>query len=52
VVIIKFESKNKKECMEKISKEKILPHKSLNILKDIEFDIEILKNEICNTIID
>ena len=48
MIKIKFERKSKKECIEKILNDKVLPHKSLNILKDIEFDLEILLNEICN----
>lgn len=45
-----IEKKTKKECIDKISKEKILPHKSYNILMDLEFDEQILLDDICDNL--
>jgi len=51
-MIIKSDEELRNECIQKISEDKVIPPKSLNILKDIEFDLEILLDEICNTIDD
>lgn len=37
-------------CVEKIEKKKIIPHKTHNILKDIEYDAEVIKKEICENL--
>jgi hypothetical protein len=41
-----------KECIEKIEKKKVIPHKTKNLLKDIEYDAEIVKKEICENLDD
>ena len=35
------------DCLEEIEKKKVIPHKTENILKDIEYDTDIFKKEIC-----
>ncbi len=32
-----------KECLEKIEKRKVIPHKTKNLLKDIEYYTEVIK---------
>ena len=39
-----------KECLEKIEKRKVIPHKTKNLLKDIEYDTEVIKKEICENL--
>jgi len=41
-----------KECLEEIEKKKVIPHKTNNLLKDIEYDAEVIKKEICENIDD
>ena len=47
---IKIKKKPEKECIDKISNEKVLPHKSYNILMDLEYDKQILLDDICNNL--
>jgi len=39
-----------KECLEKIENRKVIPHKTKNLLKDIEYDTEVIKKEICENL--
>ena len=39
-----------KNCIEEIEKDKVVPHKTQNLLKDIEYDTEILKEEACESL--
>ena len=39
-----------KECMDEIDKKKVIPHKTNNLLKDIEYDSEVIKKEICENL--
>ncbi len=39
-----------KDCKEKVLKKKLLPHKTINILKNIEYDINVLLKELCENI--
>ncbi len=39
-----------KECLEEIEKKKVIPHKTNNLLKDIEYDTEVVKKEICENL--
>jgi len=39
-----------KECLDDIEKKKIIPHKTKNLLKDVEYDTEVIKKEICENI--
>ena len=50
MINIIIEKQRKKQCIDKISNDKILPHKSFNILMDMEFDEQILLDEICDNI--
>ena len=44
-IIISF-----KECVERIHRTKAIPYNINNILKDIEYDKEIVIQEICNNL--
>ena len=44
------DDKEMKECIEDIEKKKIISHKTNNILKDIEYDSEVIKKEICENL--
>ncbi|MFW9952048.1 MAG: hypothetical protein ACFFKA_18160 [Candidatus Thorarchaeota archaeon] len=44
--------KEMKDCLDKIKKEKVIPHKTNELLKDIEYDTEIIKKEICENLDD
>lgn len=37
-------------CIEDIEKKKIISHKTNNLLKDIEYDSEDIKKEICENL--
>ena len=37
-------------CLDKIEKKKVIPHKTKNLLKDIEYDSEVIKKEICENL--
>ena len=38
------------DCLEEIEKKKIIPHKTQNLLKDVEYDTEVIKKEICENL--
>ena len=38
------------ECIEKIEKKKVMSHKTINLLKDMEYDEKVLKEEICENL--
>ena len=38
------------ECMNEIERKKVIPHKTNNLLKDIEYDSEIIKKEVCENL--
>jgi len=39
-----------KESLEEIKKRKVISHKTKNLLKDIEYDTEVIKKEICENL--
>jgi len=39
-----------KDCLERIEKKKVIPQKTKNLLKDIEYDTEVIKKEICENL--
>ena len=39
-----------KECLDEIEKKKVIPQKTNNLLKDIEYDTEVIKKEICENL--
>jgi len=43
-------SRKLEECIEKIEKKKVVPHKTSNLLKDMEYDARVLKEEICENL--
>jgi len=43
-------SDNMKECLDEIEKKKVIPHKTNKLLKDVEYDTEVIKKEICENI--
>ena len=43
-------SRNLDECVENIVKKKVVPHKTRNLLKDIEYDARVLEEEICENL--
>ncbi|MHA1350520.1 MAG: hypothetical protein ACTSPZ_06750 [Promethearchaeota archaeon] len=45
-------SRKLEECVEKIEKKKVMSHKTTNLLKDIEYDARVLKEEICENLDD
>ena len=38
------------DCLEEIEKKKVIPHKTENFLKEIEYDKEVIKKEICENL--
>ena len=38
------------DCLDEIEKKKVIPHKTINLLKDIEYDSEVIKKEICENL--
>jgi hypothetical protein len=38
------------ECVDKIERKKVLPHKTSNLLKDLEYDARVIKEEICENL--
>ena len=38
------------ECIEKIVEKKVMSHKTSNLLKDMEYDARVLKEEICENL--
>lgn len=45
-------SDDKKECLDEIEKKKVITQKTNNLLKDIEYDSEVIKKEICENLDD
>jgi len=43
-------SRKLEECIENIEKKKVMPHKTSNLLKDMEYDTRVLKEEICENL--
>ena len=43
-------SRKLEECVENIEKKKVMPHKTSNLLKDMEYDARVLKEEICENL--
>jgi len=43
-------SRKLEECVENIEKNKVMPHKTSNLLKDMEYDARVLKEEICENL--
>ena len=43
-------SRKLEECIENIEKKKVMPHKTSNLLKDMEYDSRVLKEEICENL--
>jgi hypothetical protein len=43
-------SRKLEECVENIEKKKVMSHKTSNILKDMEYDARVLKEEICENL--
>ena len=43
-------SRKLEECIEDIEKKKVMPHKTSNLLKDMEYDTRVLKEEICENL--
>ena len=39
-------SRKLEECVENIEEKKVMPHKTSNLLKDMEYDARVLKEEI------
>ena len=38
------------ECVDKIEEKKVLPHKTSDLLKDMEYDDRVIKEEICENL--
>lgn len=38
------------ECLEEIEKKKVIPPKTHNLLKNIEYDTEVIKKETCENL--
>ena len=43
-------SRKLEECIENIEKKKVMSHKTSNLLKDMEYDARVLKEEICENL--
>jgi hypothetical protein len=43
-------SEEMNDCLEEIKKKKVIPHKTHNLLKNIEYDTEVIKKEICENL--
>ena len=43
-------SRKFEECIENIEKKKVMAHKTSNLLKDMEYDTRVLKEEICENL--
>ncbi len=43
-------SRKLEECIDNIEKKKVMPHKTSNLLKDMEYDARVLKEEICKNL--
>lgn len=44
------EEKEFKDCIEEIEKDKVISNKTKNLLKDIEYDTKVLKEEVCENL--
>jgi hypothetical protein len=47
---VKTTSRELKECVDKLEEKKVMPHKTSNLLKDMEYDVKVLKEEICENL--
>ena len=43
-------SRKLEECIDNIEKKKVMPYKTSNLLKDMEYDARVLKEEICENL--
>jgi len=43
-------SRKLEECIENIEKKKVMSQKTSNLLKDMEYDATVLKEEICESL--
>jgi hypothetical protein len=43
-------SRKLNECVQRVEKKKVLSHKTSNLLKDLEYDVRLLKEEICENL--
>ncbi len=43
-------SRKLNECVKRVEKKKVLYHKTSNLLKDLEYDVRLLKEEICENL--
>ena len=43
-------SRKFEECVENLEKKKVMSHKTSNLLKDMEYDARVLKEEICENL--
>ena len=43
-------SRKLKECVENLEEKKVMPHKTSNLLKKMEYDSKVLKEEICENL--
>jgi hypothetical protein len=41
-----------KECLDEIENKKVISQKTQNFLKDVEYDTEVIKKEICENLDD
>lgn len=41
-----------KECIDKIDNKKVISQKTQNLLKNVEYDTEVIKKEICENLED
>lgn len=39
-----------KECLDELENKKVISQKTNNLLKDVEYDIEVIKKEICENL--
>jgi hypothetical protein len=44
------DNKEIRECIDEIEKKKVIPHKTRNLLFDIEYDKEVIEREICENL--
>jgi hypothetical protein len=44
------DEKEMNDCLDEIEKKKVIPHKTNNLLKDIGYDSEVIKKEICENL--
>jgi len=49
---VEIMSDDMKECLDEIEKKKVITQKTNNLLKDIEYDSEVIKKEICENLDD